>query len=78
MYYCFHLDVANPLYIEGCCSEDLVLAVRRLTLGRVLAAYHATKSLAHLLEDEDMDLPLPGPEGAPQNVLNFGPHRIRF
>ena len=52
--------MTNPLYIEGCCSEDLVLAVRRLTLGRVLAAYHATKSLAHLLEDEDMDLPLSG------------------
>ena len=31
-----------------------------MTLGRVLAAYHATKSLAHLLEDDEMGPPLPG------------------
>ena len=38
--------MTDSLYVEGCDSEDLSLAVRRLTLGRMLSEYHASKSPA--------------------------------
>ena len=38
--------MTDPLYVEGCSSEDLSTTVRRLTLGRMLSEYHASKSPA--------------------------------